>query len=202
MSDPAGVRLWLARHGETAWSKAMRHTGSTDVPLTDHGREQAVALGERLAGIAWDAVLCSPLDRARSTLALAVPGVVPELLDDLRERDYGAAEGMVTAELRRTDPAWDSWRSPIPGAETIDAVGVRADRAIERAILLARAAPTVAEPSNVLVVSHGHLLRVLAARWIGQTATFGSRLALDVGTVSILGHERDRRVLRAWNTAA
>lgn len=197
------VRLWLVRHGETEWSRVLRHTGWTDVPLTERGREQAAALAEPLQGIAFAAVLCSPLGRARETLRLARPDLDPELLDDLRERNYGVAEGRSTEQLREQDPDWNSWTTPIEGAETIDEVGVRADRAIARAVACGRAAGggSAAEVRDVLLVAHGHLLRILAARWIEQPGVLGSHLGLDVGAVSLLGHERERRVLLRWNVA-
>lgn len=204
VAPEASVRLWLVRHGETEWSRVLRHTGWTDVPLTDRGREQAAALAEPLRGIAFAAVLCSPLGRARETLRLARPDLEAELLDDLRERNYGVAEGRSTEQLREQDPDWNSWTTPIEGAETIDEVGVRANRAIARAVACGRAAAdggSASEVRDVLLVAHGHLLRILAARWIGQPGVLGSHLGLDVGAVSLLGHERERRVLLRWNVA-
>lgn len=177
VAPEASVRLWLVRHGETEWSRVLRHTGWTDVPLTDRGREQAAALAEPLRGIAFAAVLCSPLGRARETLRLARPDLEAELLDDLRERNYGVAEGRSTEQLREQDPDWNSWTTPIEGAETIDEVGVRANRAIARAVACGRAAAdggSASEVRDVLLVAHGHLLRILAARWIGQPR--GARL--------------------------
>ncbi|WP_320670427.1 histidine phosphatase family protein [Patulibacter defluvii] len=191
----AGPRLWLARHGETEWARALRHTGRTDVPLTAHGREQAAALGPRLRAIDFAAVRCSPLRRARETLELALPGVAATLDDDLQERDYGVAEGRTTTELRAEHPGWDSWTVAIDGAETIDQVGERADRAIARALAEA------GDAGDVLLVAHGHLLRVLAARWLGQPAAFGGQLALAVGAISLLGLERERHALLRWNDA-
>lgn len=210
--DPGGleatsVRLWLVRHGETAWARDGRHTGRTDVPLTDRGREQARALRDRLAGVRFAAVRCSPLARARETLELAVPGAQPVVDDDLQERDYGAAEGRTTAELREERPGWTSWTTPTPGAETIDDVGVRTDRAIARAVAAGRAAGTAdhraaheTPGAPVLVVAHGHLLRILAARWLGQPAGFGAQLVLGTASLSVLGAERGRPALVRWNT--
>lgn len=198
--DVPSVELWLLRHGETEWSAAMRHTGRTDVPLTEPGREQAAALAPLLTDVTWTAVLCSPLTRARQTLALAVPGVSATLLNDLRERDYGAVEGLTTEAVREHQPGWDSWTSPIDDAETIDAVGDRADRAIDRAL---EAGPDGASsdgaPARVLLVAHGHLLRILAARWLGLPAVFGAQLSLGSGGLSVLGYERERRALVRWN---
>lgn len=205
--EATAVRLWLVRHGETAWARDGRHTGRTDVPLTDRGREQARALRGRLEGVRFAAVRCSPLSRARETLELAAPGAVPELDDDLQERDYGAAEGRTTAELRDEQPGWTSWSTPTPGAETIDDVGVRADRAITRAVAAGRAAhaadpcaPHETPGDPVLVVAHGHLLRILAARWLGQPAGFGAQLVLGTASLSVLGAERGRPALVRWNT--
>ena len=225
---PTDVRLWLVRHGETAWARVGRHTGRTDLPLTPRGEAQATALEARLAGVPFVAVRCSPLQRARRTLELALPGRSPVLDADLAERDYGSAEGRTRAELRSEDPTWDSWRTPVPGAETIAQVGDRADRAIAAALrdagpaLPARESggpqhgPAVSDvPADagglrgvgdpagrdVLLVAHGHLLRILAARWLGQPATFGEHLPLAVAALSVLGTDRGRPVLLRWNDA-
>ncbi|MDO9408096.1 histidine phosphatase family protein [Patulibacter sp.] len=205
--EATSVRLWLVRHGETEWARDGRHTGRTDVPLTDRGREQAAALRERLASERFVAVRCSPLSRARETLEIAVPGTRPTLDDDLMERDYGVAEGRTTAELREEQPGWTSWTAQTPGAETIDEVGVRTDRAIARAVAAGRhAAPDDGCSAHetpggaVLVVAHGHLLRVLAARWLEQPAGFGAQLVLGTASLSILGSERGRPALVRWNT--
>ncbi|EHN11587.1 putative phosphoglycerate mutase family protein [Patulibacter medicamentivorans] len=195
-----GVRLWLVRHGETEWSRALRHTGRTDLPLTDHGRAQATALAPRLREVPFVAIRCSPLLRARQTLELALPEAAPTLDDHLQERDYGVAEGRTTTELRAEAPGWDSWTVAIDGAETIDQVGARADRAIAQAVAAGESAGGPGD-HDVLLVSHGHLLRVLAARWLGQPAVLGAQLALAVGTVSVLGFERERRALLRWNDA-
>lgn len=210
------VRLWVVRHGETAWSRERRHTGRSDVPLTDVGRRQAAALRPTLEAQTWDTVLCSPLSRARETAEIALPGVVPTVDDDLVERDYGPTEGVSSAELRLTNPDWDTWRTTVDGAESLDAVGARADRVIARVVGAMETAPDAtatpvpaadaaprdpdeAPGRRVLIVAHGHLLRILAARWIGQPAVVGAGLALDVGSVSVLGYEHDRRVIERWN---
>jgi probable phosphoglycerate mutase len=201
------VRLWLVRHGETEWARDGRHTGRTDIPLTDRGREQATALRERLAGERFAAIRCSPLLRARETLELAVPGAAPAFDDDLMERDYGDAEGRTTAELREEQPGWTSWTTGTPNAESIDEVGVRADRAIARAVAAGRRAadeepcePHATPGLPVLVVAHGHLLRILAARWLEQPAGFGAQLVLGTASLSVLGAERGRPALVRWNT--
>jgi broad specificity phosphatase PhoE len=182
--------VWLVRHGETEWARLGRHTGRTDVPLTEAGREQAVTLGRRLDGHAFELVLTSPLSRATETAALAGFGAVAVTDPDLREWDYGALEGRLTEEIRADYPGWTIWRGPWPDGETIDAVAARADRAIAR---------IRAREGDVLVFAHGHLLRVLAARWLGQSATSGGMFALGTATVSILGCEHEAAVIEVWN---
>lgn len=205
-SEASAVRLWLVRHGETEWARDGRHTGRTDLPLTEKGREQAEALGEHLRGERFAAIRCSPLSRARETLELALPGTVPELDDDLQEREYGASEGVTTAQMREVDPGWNSWTSFTQDAETIDEVGTRADRAIVAAVAAGRHAGEHEGRQNhdtpgtaVLVVAHGHLLRILAARWLQLPAGFGAQLVLGTATVSVLGAERGRPALVRWN---
>lgn len=197
MAPPAEgeTRLWLARHGETEWSRTGRHTGRTDIPLTDRGREQAGKLGDRLRAERFVAIRSSPLSRARETLEIARPGEPYEVDDDLRERDYGVAEGITTAELREEQPGWNSWTTPTQDAETIDEVGARVDGAIARA----RAAGDAHGGGDVLVVAHGHLLRILAARWLEQPAAFGAQLVLGTAAYSVLGSERERPALVRWN---
>lgn len=188
--EPVERQLWLARHGETEWARLGRHTGRTDIPLTDIGREQARSLGRRLAGTTFGLVLSSPLSRAADTARLAGYDEVVELEPDLAEWDYGQLEGLRTAEIREVHPGWTIWRGPWPGAESIDEVGARADRVIARA----RAADT-----DVLVFAHGHLLRVLAARWLGLPPGSGGMFALATATISVLGWERGAPVIERWN---
>ena len=176
------------RHGETEWSRDRRHTGRTDIPLTAHGREQALLAGRRLAQRDWALVLSSPLQRAWQTAQLA--GLEAEPDDDLMEWDYGDVEGRTTEELRDERPGWDIWRDGPPGGETADAVGARADRVIERA-LTAR--------GDVALFAHGHLLRILAVRWIGLPASRGGAFRLDTAAICELGFERERRVVGVWN---
>jgi probable phosphoglycerate mutase len=183
------VEIVIARHGETDWSRDKRHTGRTDIPLNDAGREQARALAARLAERTFAAVLASPLSRALETARLA--GLDPQLDADLVEWHYGDYEGITTAEIREQRPGWDLWRDGCPGGEDAAAVGARVDRVIERA----RAAQ-----GDVALVAHGHVLRVLAARWIGLGPESGARLALQTGTLSVLGHERETPVITHWNT--
>ena len=189
---PTDVRhdLWLVRHGETEWARLGRHTGRTDVPLTATGRDQALDLGRRLAGHPFELVLTSPLSRAADTASLAgfAGAVRPD--PDLREWDYGALEGRLTADIRDDYPGWTIWRGPWPEGETIDAVAIRADRVIDRA----RAAS-----GEVLVFAHGHLLRVLAARWLDLPPTSGALFALGTATISVLGWEHETAVIERWN---
>ncbi len=193
MTDPEGAatRLVLARHGETEWSRTGRHTGRTDVPLTDVGRDQARRLGSVLAGRTFTRVLSSPLSRATETADLAGFGRRVELDDDLREWDYGVYEGRTRVEIAKEIPGWTVWSQPMVGGESLDQLGVRANRVI--AALL----PT---GGDVLVFSHGHFLRVLAARWIESVPVTASRLELWTATVSELGWEHDRRVIEVWNS--
>lgn len=186
-----GPELWLVRHGETEWSRDGRHTGRTDVPLTPAGEDAARSLRPRLAAVAFDLVLCSPLQRATATATLAgVP--TPELDDDAREWDYGDYEGITTARIHETDPQWSLWTDGTPGGEQPDDVGARADR------LVARVRSTAS--TRALIVGHGHILRVVAARWIGLAVAGAARLRLDTATVSVLGWERATAVITRWNT--
>jgi len=184
--------VWLARHGETEWARLGRHTGRTDVPLTDTGRAQAAALGRRLAGHAFELVLTSPLSRAAETTAIAGYAGVAVADPDLREWDYGELEGRLTEDIREDYPGWTIWRGPWPGGETLDEVAARADHVLER---------IAGAQGDVLVVSHGHLLRVLAARWLGMAPTAGGLFALGTATVSVLGHDRQTPVIEVWNEA-
>jgi len=188
----AATRLVLVRHGETAWSKAGRHTGRTDVPLTDAGRDQARQMGRALAGRTFSRVVVSPMSRAQETARLAGFGERIETLDDLREYDYGVYEGRTRADILGDVPGWSVWTHPMLEGESLAELAARADRVI--AALL----PT---GGDVLVVSHGHFLRELATRWIGADPAAGSRLELWTATVSELGWEHDNRVIEVWNAA-
>ena len=180
----------LVRHGETEWSRTGRHTGTSDIPLTAKGREQARMLGNMLRGRRFGRVLTSPLQRASETCRLAGLGERTEECPDLREWDYGVYEGRTTADIRKEIAGWTVWSHPVPGGETADAVGRRADRVIEsmRGV-----------DGDVALFAHGHILRVLAARWCGLDAASGRLFALDTTTLSILGHERETPVIRLWN---
>ena len=182
--------LYLVRHGETEWSHDGRHTGRTDIPLTPRGRHEAELVGRYLTGHRFVLVLTSPLARAAETCRLAgFAGVALERAD-LREWDYGEYEGRTTSEIREERPGWTLWRDGVPGGESVEEVGSRADAVIAEA----RAAG-----GDVALFAHGHLLRILAARWLGLPARDGALLALDPATVSILGYERETSVVRLWN---
>jgi broad specificity phosphatase PhoE len=185
-------RVWLVRHGETEWARLGRHTGRTDIPLTDEGRRQARALGGRLVEREFSLVLTSPLVRAAETARLAGLGGLAVAEPDLQEWDYGDLEGRTTAEITAETPGWTIWRGPWPGGETIADVAVRAGRVIDRA----RAAD-----GDVLLFAHGHLLRILAAGWVGLLPADGGRLALSTGTISVLGWDRETPVIETWNEA-
>ena len=182
----------LLRHAETAWSAAGKHTGRTDVPLTDRGRELARALGARIGGRPFRLVLTSPLSRARETAELA--GLHAEPDPDLLEWDYGEYEGRTTAEIREERPDWLLWRDGVPGGEHAADVAARTDRVIARVL-----AGLEGTDEDACLVAHGHVLRVLAARWVEQDAAFGGRLWLQTGSLSTLGWEREVRVIRGWN---
>jgi len=191
------TELWLVRHGETEWSAEGRHTGRMDLPLTAHGRERAVELGKFLAGTKFAAVLCSPLRRARETCEIAGFGGVAVVDEDLRERDYGIYEGRTTPEIQAEIPGWSVWKDPIIGGESVEQVGARADGVIARA--LAVSGPKTEETARVALFAHAHILRILAARWIGLGPSDGSLFALGTGSVSVLGWERETRVIQSWN---
>ena len=183
-------RLILMRHGETEWSRDHKHTSFTDVPLTAPGADQARALGKRLAGHDFAAVFVSPLQRARQTCEIAGFGSRAEVLDDLREWNYGEYEGLTTIEIRESRPGWTVWSDGPAGGESPDEVGRRADRVIEGAVV---------GGGDVALFGHGHMLRVIAARWIGLPASEGARLRLETATMSTLGYERETRVILTWN---
>ena len=199
---PAGIQVepdllaqaWLVRHGETDWARLGRHTGRTDVTLTDTGREQARRLRARLAGKQFAMVLSSPLSRALETARLAGFGDVLEIDPDLREWDYGAQEGLTTVEIRERIPGWSIWTHGVEGGESADQVAARADRVVAR-VRSAR--------GDVALFAHGHVLRILAARWLDQQPpTHGRHLALATASISVLGWEREAPVLERWNEPA
>lgn len=183
---------WLVRHGETEWARLGRHTGRTDVPLTDAGRAQAAAIGRRLADRRFALVLTSPMSRATQTAALAGFGAESLVDEDLREWDYGAFEGWLTNEIRDEHPGWTIWDGPWIDGETAAQVAARADRLVAR---------IRAVDGDVLVVGHGHQLRVLTARWLGLPPSAGRSFALGTATLSVLGWERETPVIESWNEA-
>lgn len=183
--------LFVVRHGATEWSKNGRHTGRTDLPLLPEGEAQAVRAGELLHGRPFGLVLCSPLGRARATCALAGYGDQAELTDDLLEWDYGDYEGVTTPTIRESVPGWTIWTGPWPNGETPDEVGSRADRVIARCL---------AAKGDCAVFGHGHMLRVLTARWCGFSPVEGRRFPLDTATLSVLGWEHQYRGVQRWNT--
>jgi len=184
--------VYLARHGETAWSLSGQHTGRTDLPLTERGEANARALGTRLSGLSFAKVFTSPLQRAVRTCELAGFGEKAEADPDLVEWDYGQYEGRRTVEILEERPDWYLFRDGCPGGETPDQVGARADRVIDR---------IRAVQGDVLVFSSAHILRVLAARWLGLEAAGGRYFVLSTATLSRLGYEHNlgEPVIRLWN---
>jgi broad specificity phosphatase PhoE len=186
----AAYEAVVVRHGETQWSRESRHTGRTDVPLTDRGRGEARQLREALAVHEYVAVYASPMQRALETAQLAGFGADLIVDDDLHEWDYGEYEGLTSEQIREKRPGWVLWRDGCVGGETIEQVARRADRVIERF----RAAG-----GDVLAFAHGHILRILAARWIEMPASAGQRFVLSPASPSTLGYEHEWTALRAWN---
>jgi probable phosphoglycerate mutase len=186
-------QIYLVRHGETEWSLSGQHTGRTDIPLTNVGRAQARAIGRRLTGHRFALVLTSPRSRAAETARLA--GFTEARPDNLLgEWDYGAFEGRTTADIQRDIPDWSIWTGPWHGGETVRQVSARADRVIARCL-----DPEV--DGDALLFSHGHFLRVLAARWVGLSGRHGAHLALATATLGVLGWERTNHVVESWNEA-
>ena len=185
-----GSHIVAVRHGETEWSASGQHTSRTDLPLLEAGREQALAMAPVLQEQRFATVLCSPLRRARETCELAGFGARAETCEDLREWDYGDYEGLTTPEIRAERPDWNLWRDGCPGGESPERVGARADRVLERLQRVEGAA---------LLFAHGHILRVLSARWLEMPPAAGARFVLAAGALSRLGFERETRVLREWN---
>ena len=188
MADPH--RIWLVRHGETEWSKSGQHTGRTDIPLTATGEQQGKALGRHLAGRQFALVLTSPLGRARQTCRLAGFSTGAQVTDDLLEWNYGVYEGRTTAAVRAEQPGWSIWTTTVAQGETVEQVGERARRVIERADAVA---------GDVALFAHAHILRILAACWMGLPPIHGRSLTLSTASLSVLGYERETRVLQIWN---
>jgi broad specificity phosphatase PhoE len=193
----SGPRVFLVRHGETEWSVTGQHTGRTDIPLTDEGRRQAERLGARLARERFALVLVSPLKRALETARLAGFAIgekdsVAEVEADLVEWDYGAYDSLTAADIRRERPGWTPWHGGFPGGETLEDLAVRADRVLAR---------VRAVDGDVALFAHGHILRIIAARWLEQPAVEGARYYLATATLSVLGRERETAVIDRWNEA-
>ena len=191
MSDPLPV-VYLARHGETAWTISRQHTGLTDLPLTAAGEAEATRLGQRLEGLPFAAVLTSPLQRAVRTCELAGFGAAAKLEPDLLEWNYGAYEGRTSAEIHAERPDWELFRDGCPGGESPDEIGARADRVVRRVRAI---------EGNTLLFSSGHILRVLTARWLGLPASAGKYFLLGTASLSAVGYEHDRSdpVIRLWD---
>lgn len=183
-------QIWLIRHGETEWSASGRHTGLTDVPLTPAGEQQARTLGQRLGGRRFALVLTSPLTRARATCRLAGYGDAAVATDDLLEWNYGIYEGRTTADIRKEHPGWSIWTTTVTSGESVEQVGDRVRRVIDGA---------TSADGDVALFAHAHVLRILAACWIGLAPVNGRLFALGTAAVSVLGHERETRVIQRWN---
>jgi broad specificity phosphatase PhoE len=184
-------RLFTVRHGETEWSRSGQHTSHTDLPLTEHGAEQGAVVAEKLAGESFELVLCSPRQRARETCRLAGFADVAEICDDLVEWDYGEYEGLTTPEIwDKHDPNWWLWRDGCPGGESPAEVGARVDRVLAR---------VAAVQGDVLTFAHGHILRVLTARWLEMEVAAGARFKLAAAAIGVLGHERLTSTVDRWS---
>ena len=187
------AQLVLVRHGETEWTISGQHTGMTDIPLTDRGREQGAVLGTELTERTFVRVLSSPLSRALETCRLAGLGDQVETTDALLEWNYGEYDGLTTDEIRLRRPRWSLWMDGVPGGETAGAVGLRVDTLLNE---------LREEEGDVILFAHGHVLRVLTARWLGLPPSDGRLFALQPATVSTLGYERETSVIRSWNVPA
>ncbi len=183
-------QIVVIRHGETEWSEAGKHTSNTDLPLTESGRRLAAGLADGLAEESYALVLCSPLRRARETCELAGFGEQAEDEDALREWEYGEYEGLTTPEIRVRRPDWNLWSDGCPEGESPASVGARADAVLSR---------LESAEGTALVFAHGHILRVLTARWLKMEVAEGARFKLDAGLAGVLGYERETEVLLRWN---
>ena len=184
------LQLWLIRHGETEWSLSGAHTSRTDIPLTERGKERAAKIRDCLAHRKFSLVLTSPLKRARETCRIAGYADVAQIDANLREWDYGIFEGRTTADIRKDQPDWSIWDSPVPEGEPVEHVAARAQQVIDRAVQTG---------GQVALFAHAHILRILAATWLGLPPRGGRLFALETGSVSTLGFERESRVISTWN---
>jgi broad specificity phosphatase PhoE len=187
---PHPEEIVLVRHGATDWSTSLKHTGRTDVPLSDAGRAEAREICERLEAWEFTRVLCSPLQRARETAAICGFDDRVEVDAEIREWDYGDYEGRTTAEVRERITGWTVWTHEITNGESVEEVGARADAAIERLSVV---------KGTVALFSHGHFLRIFTARWLGLPPADGRLFKLRTSAISVLGHERETRVIDRWN---
>jgi broad specificity phosphatase PhoE len=187
------MALWLVRHAETEWTITGQHTGRTDVPLTARGRAQAETIATRLEARSFALVLTSPLKRAKETCRIAGYADVAVDEPDLMEWDYGELDGLTGAQIRAKYPDWNIWNGWCPGGESIEQVAARVDRVIERACRT---------PGDTIAFAHGHVLRVLAARWLTLPPASGRLLALDTTSIGVLGTEKDGRIIKHWNDVA
>jgi broad specificity phosphatase PhoE len=192
MNSPGteNLQLWLIRHGETEWSLSGAHTSRTDIPLTERGKERAAKIRDYLAQRKFSLVLASPLQRARETCRIAGYADVAQIEENLREWDYGIFEGRTTADIRKDQPDWSIWDSPVPEGEPVEHVAARAEKVIDRALQAG---------GDVALFAHAHILRILAATWLGLEPRGGRLFALGTGSVSTLGYERETRVISTWN---
>jgi len=190
--DESVFKLYLIRHGDTAWSEAHRHTGLTDLPLDRHGEHQARRLGKRLEGLSFTRIFTSPLRRARTTCELAGFAVAAKTDPDLVEWNYGDYEGLTTVEIRRRRSEWDLFRDGVPNGESPRDVAARADRFIAKALR---------RPGDVVVFSSAHIIRMIAARWLSLPPDAARLFLSSTASVSILGYEHSRAeaVIRLWN---
>ena len=184
------MKLWLIRHGETEWSLSGAHTSRTDIPLTERGKQRAAKIRDYLAQRKFSLVLASPLQRARETCRIAGYADVAQIEENLREWDYGIFEGRTTADIRKDRPDWSIWDSPVPEGEPVEHVAARAQKVIDRALQVG---------GDVALFAHAHILRILAATWLGLEPRGGRLFALGTGSVSTLGYERETRVISTWN---
>lgn len=193
MGSLSATELWLVRHGRTKWAATGRHTGWTDIPLDEIGRVQAAALVEPLAARKFDQVFSSPLSRAYDTCALAGFEARAVVDENLREWNYGDYEGRTKVEIVAERPGWNLWSDGVPGGEALDAVATHADRFV---------APLRSPSGRVLIFAHGHLLRILTARWLGLDPSAARLFVLEPAATGVLGYERDQAVIRTWNRVA
>jgi probable phosphoglycerate mutase len=184
------LQLWLIRHGETEWSLSGAHTSRTNIPLTERGKGRAAKIRDYLAQRKFSLVLTSPLLRARETCRIAGYADAAQIEENLREWDYGIFEGRTTADIRKDQPDWSIWDSPVPEGEPVEHVAARAQKVIDRALQAG---------GDVALFAHAHILRILAATWLGLEPRGGRLFALGTGSVSTLGYERENRVISTWN---